>query len=137
MLLCVSVVTRKLDIFPIKQQNLICLIQALEMLLFWHGQVNLILDQHKTGIALGFRPRVTELSPEYHTRQKLPTLFNILHDNKVNLLAQKGITIKVSSGNYHREVGLSERAVYKVKQLIINNFRNKLPAYSIFSIYVG
>ena len=36
----------------------------LEIHLFCHSQVNLFLDQHKTCIALGNRPRVTELDPD-------------------------------------------------------------------------
>ena len=56
MLLCVSVITRKLYIMHMEAQDLPSLFQALEMLLFCHGTVNLILDQHKMCIALGYRP---------------------------------------------------------------------------------
>ena len=44
----------------------------------------------------------------------------------ITKLTKKGITIKIVSGNYHREVGLCEQAVYNVKQLIINTFCNKV-----------
>ena len=90
-LLCVSVVTRKLYLIPMKLQNLTNIIQALEIISYCHGQVNLILDQHKTRIALGNRPRVTKLDPEHQAHPKLPTLFNLLHDNKTN---QKGYNNK-------------------------------------------
>ena len=44
----------------------------------------------------------------------------------ITKLTKKGITIKIVSGNYHREVGLCEQAVYNIKQLIINTFCNKV-----------
>ena len=69
-----------------KLQNSTYLIQALDIL-FHQGQVNSILDQHKNHLALGNKPRVTELDPKYHTHPKLPTLLNLLQGNKDNLLA--------------------------------------------------
>ena len=77
------------------------LVQALEMLLFCHGRVNLILDQHKMHITLGNRPKNVELDPEYQTSDKLPSLFILLKDNKESLLAKQGIVIKITSGNYY------------------------------------
>ena len=57
---------------------------------------------------------------------------NLLNDNKESILAQQGIIIKIASGNYHREVGLSEHALHNVKPLLINSFREKVIS-SIFN----
>ena len=82
MLLCVSVVTRKLYIMPMKTQDLTSLVQALRMLLFHHGKFNLILDKHNTHITSENRPITIELDPEFHKNNKLPILFNLLNNKK-------------------------------------------------------
>ena len=94
LLICVCVVTRKVYAIPMQQQSISALIKSLEMLLFRHGRVSIILDAHKSRISLGNRPRAAELAPEYNLHPKTPTLFNILHDSKENLLAKRGIGIK-------------------------------------------
>ena len=88
--------------------------------------MSILLDAHKTRIALGNRPKAAQLDPRYNTHPKIPTLFNLLNDTKENVLAKRGIIIKISSGDYHRELGLSERIVFNIKQLLISTFRGKV-----------
>ena len=72
-----------------------------------------MLDKHASRLILGNQPVAEEIAPEYQTSQKCPTLFNLIKSNQSHILSQRGINLKIASGNYHRELGLSERVVYK------------------------
>ena len=134
-LLAVELVTRRVFLLPLPQQDIISLVKCLEMLQSRRGALcNIVLDRHASRLCMATHPKAALIDPALDTHIRCPTLYNLLAQQESHRLDDIGIKVTVATGKYHRLVGFAEHAVFNLKKVLTTICRAQQPD-SLFSFY--
>ena len=104
-LLAVELITNKVHILPLQRQNAASLVAALEQLQAIRGRYSsIVLDKHSSHLMFGNQPNVAKVAAGVRYN-KNSALRNLFRKKMQAHLGAAGITVVISAGGYHRQLG--------------------------------
>ena len=131
----VELVTRKVFLIPLKNQNTTCLLQSLEILESRRGCVTtIVMDRHASHLALQRNKREQLAELEVELQCLSPTFRKMLQNGEGILLRKRGVRLIISQGERHETIGLCEQTIWNIKHLLLNLWPTKPNFVDMFDL---